>query len=327
MATRFEIVLQGEAEGRLRAAGEEALAEIAALEARLSIYQPASEIARINALAATRPVRVSPEVFRLIEASARLSSETEGAFDITVAPLLRCWGFLGEIGCEPSAEELAKARQTVGAQYLSLDPRHFTVAFQRAGMMLDLGAIGKGYAIDRAVETLRDAQVPGALIHGGTSTVYGLGGTEEGGPWKVAITPPAGPRPAAEGEKITKPFEIRTEGHSPSVPGAVLAVVPLRDEALSVSGILGKYFEGRDRVYGHVMDPRSGMPVRRACLAAVALPSATETDALSTALLALGPDGHERIARLREGIRTLVVSGDNSTPHARAQGIILADNG
>jgi thiamine biosynthesis lipoprotein len=98
MATRFEIVLHGENEVRLRAAAEEALDEIERLEAQLNLYQPTSEISHINARAAFELVRVEPSLFRLLQHARRLSQETEGAFDITVAPLMRCWGFMRGTG-------------------------------------------------------------------------------------------------------------------------------------------------------------------------------------------------------------------------------------
>ena len=110
MATRFELVLPGDDEVRLRAAGEEALAEFHRLDAQLSFYRPSSEISRINARAATGPVRVEPRLFRLLQTARRLHTETGGAFDLTVAPLMRCWGFTGNTGRLPEPEALAEAR-------------------------------------------------------------------------------------------------------------------------------------------------------------------------------------------------------------------------
>src|SRR5512146_1689726 len=108
MATRFEIVLHGENPVALRAAGEEALDEIDRLEAQLSLFRPSSEVAHVNARAAHEPVRVSPSLFALLEQARRLTQESDGAFDITIAPLVRCWGFMGESGRQPSAAELAE---------------------------------------------------------------------------------------------------------------------------------------------------------------------------------------------------------------------------
>ncbi len=290
MATRFEIVLQGGDPVRLRAAGEEALEEIERLEDQLSLYRPRSEIARVNARAAHEPVRVSPPVFALLQHAARLTAETDGAFDITVAPLVRCWGFMGGTGRMPSAAEVAEARAQVGMHLVALNREDYTVRFARPGVMLDLGAIGKGYAVSCASVILREAGVERALVHGGTSTVSAIGAPVDGDCWLVEIEQPSA-------------------RNSPGVFPAGLAV-RLQDDALSVSAIWGRSFESEGRIFGHVIEPRTGQPVRAAVLAAVVLPSATETDALSTALLTLGPEGHERIANLRPGMRTIVVAED-----------------
>ena len=163
MATRFELVLHGENLVSLRAAGEEALNEIERIESLLSLYRNTSEIAHVNACAAREAVRVSPPVFRLLEQARRLSAETGGVFDITIAPLVRCWGFMGGTGRMPEPEAVEEAQGKVGMRHLLLDEREFTVRFAREGLMLDLGAIGKGYAIECAVEILREDGVTSAL--------------------------------------------------------------------------------------------------------------------------------------------------------------------
>ena len=286
MATRFEIVLHGESAVALRAAGEEALAEIARLEAQLSLYRPNSEIAHLNARAAQSAVRVTPSLFALLQHAKRLSEESAGAFDITVAPLVRCWGFMRGSGRMAANHEIAEARAKVGMDLVRLNAEDSTVQFARAGVMLDLGAIGKGYAVDRAAEVLREAGVTSAIVHGGTSTVYALGHPPDAESWKIAVEKP-------------KSFANSTS--------SLLAAVPLKDEAMSVSAVWGKSFEADGRTFGHVLDPRTGWPVAGALLAAVVLPSATETDALSTALLTVGSAGHEQIAGLRPRLRTLLV--------------------
>lgn len=297
MATRFELVLLGEDEVALRAAGEAALDEIDRLEAQLSLYRPSSEIAHVNARAAIEPVRVSPPVFRLLERAQQLTSATAGAFDITIAPLVRCWGFMGGTGHLPTEEEVARARSRVGMHRVHLDDDQFTVEFERPGVMLDLGAIGKGYAVEQAAEVLRESGIINALLHGGTSTVFGMGTPETGPGWKVAIENP------------------RT--------GGLFATVILKEESLSVSAVWGRSFESEGRSYGHVLDPRTGQPTTAAALAAVVLPSATETDALSTALLTRGAEGQDWIAQVRPAIRTLLVTEGDGRLVADARGILL----
>ena len=291
MNTRFELVLHGANPASLRAAAEAALAEVERIEEQLSLFRPTSEIARVNALAAREPVRVSPEVFALLAQAQQLSKETSGAFDITMAPLLRCWGLLGRAdGHLPTPEELAAARSVCGMGLVELNPARFTVRFAREGVMLDLGAIGKGFGVEKAAEILREAGVDSGLIHGGTSTVCAIGVPPDAEAWKVAIEAPP-------------PADTSQAG---SVTGRARGIIPLRDESLSVSAATGKYFIADGRVLGHVIDPRTGEPAAGVQLAAVALPSTTETDALSTALLVVGPGGHDRIAALRAGMRTLL---------------------
>jgi FAD:protein FMN transferase len=162
MATRFEVVLHGENATALRAAADQAFHEIERLHAQLSLYSPSSEISFINAHAARRPVKVEPGLFRLLQLAQQIHRETGGAFDVTIAPLLRCWGFMGGSGALPRAEDLAEARHRVGMEHVVLDPGEFTIRFTREGMMIDLGSIGKGYALEVATEVLLEAGVQSA---------------------------------------------------------------------------------------------------------------------------------------------------------------------
>jgi thiamine biosynthesis lipoprotein len=297
MATRFEIVLHGNDPAALRAAGEEALDEIDRLENQLSLFRPGSEIAQVNARAAREPVRVTPEVFKLLQQAQAMHRETGGAFDVTIAPLVRCWGFMAAGGRVPPAEELAAARVCVGMSHVHLDARVSTVRFAREGVMIDLGAIGKGYAVARAAELLRAAGVTSALLHGGTSTVFAIGRRTEAEAWKVAIERP----PVSEHSRKTPTAPMDEDDHAWPPP------VSLCDQALSVSAIWGRQFVSDGMTHGHVLDPRTGHPVDRARLAAVVLPSATEADALSTALLVLGKDGEQLLSAIRPGIRTVLL--------------------
>jgi thiamine biosynthesis lipoprotein len=328
MATRFELLLCGDDPVSLRAAGEEALDEIERLESRLSLFRPTSEIAHLNARASREAVRVTPEVFRLLEHARKLSEETQGAFDVTIAPLVRCWGFMGGSGHLPPPEDLTAARARVGMRLVHLDSDRSSVRFDREGVMIDLGAIGKGYAIDKAVELLREADVRSALVHGGTSTAYGLGHPPEADAWKIeipnpqrhgAIPPPTGLSP----QSIAQMADVgaKRETSASSSESSPFATVSLRDTSLSVSAIWGKFFQAEGRSFGHIIDPRTGEPATNAVLSAVILPSATETDALSTALLTLGPGGHDRIVSLRDGIRTLVAAESQGSLEVRFSGI------
>jgi thiamine biosynthesis lipoprotein len=281
MATRFEIVLCGADEVFLRAVGEEALDEIERLEAQLSFYRDESEISGINARAAREPVPVEPRLFQLLQRAAQLSAETDGAFDVTVAPLMRCWGFVRGTGAMPPPEAIEEARQCVGMNLVQLDEENYTIRFAREGVTLDLGSIGKGYAIERAAQILRDYDVTSALIHGGASSIVAMGCPPDPTSWNIAIRHP-----------------LDAEQR--------LSVVPLCDAALSVSAVHGKMFESEGRRYGHVLDPRSGYPVQSALLCAVRSTSPTDGDALSTAFLVLGEEGARRYCKQHPDVGALM---------------------
>lgn len=285
MATRFELVLPGPPTPSRRAAGEEALREIARLEQLLSLYQPSSEIAHVNARAAYEPVRVSAPVFAILERARQWHELTRGAFDITIAPLLRCWGFMGAQGAMPDAAALEAARAVTGMHWVELDAAAQTVRFRKPGVMLDLGGIGKGYALDCALEVLRDAGITDALLHGGTSSVHALGAPPDTGAWRLAI-----------------------ESHPlrPGQPQIPLAVVELRDQSLTVSTVWGKHFQQDGKTYGHILDPRTGRPADAALVSAVMAPSATDGDALATALIVDGKQHHARLSRCLPHLKTLV---------------------
>ncbi len=268
MATRFELVLPGDDAVRLRAAGEEALREIAQAEALLSRYRPTSPIAWINARAGGAPVRVDPRVFRLLERAQDLSLATGGAFDPTVGPLLRAWGFVGGAGRRPDPGALDAARSLVGMDRVELDADRFMVRLPEEGMELDLGAIGKGSAVDAAIERLVELGVTSALLHGGTSSVHVLGRPEDEPSWRVGWR----------------------------LPGEVAPRILDLPAALSVSAPHGKAFEADGRTFGHVLDPRSGQPATGLAAAAARGPSSTTCDALSTGLLVLDAAGRRALA-------------------------------
>jgi len=282
MATRFELVIHGEEQPpHLRAAGEEALSEVRYLEDRLSFYRPNSEVGRVNKFASRGPVQVSGRVFRLLQQAFHLHRHTHGAFDITIAPLMRCWGCVRGRGQWPDLKALEEARAVTGMQHLTLNEGNRTVSFQRDGMSIDLGGIGKGYAIDEAIRILRECGVGCALLHGGTSTIAAIGIPPHTDAWRVAL-------PTARNDE--KP----------------LAVVDLYNETLSVSAEWGKAFSRGEKTYGHVIDPRKGEPVQGAELSAVAHRSATIADALSTALLVMTPEERTDMVSKMDAVRLLV---------------------
>jgi len=310
MATRFEILLHGEDASRLRAAAEEALDEIERLDAHLSPYRPGSEIARLNAHAGKGLLRVEPGLFELLKRAKALSKETGGAFDLTVGPLMECWGLsrrrattLPEINHAPGAEAIAAAQALVGMDKLLLDEAHCAAGLALPGMWLDLGAYGKGWAVERAADILREAGVKSALIHGGTSTICAMGAPPGAGAWNIGLERPAAARRHRTWASV--PLQVPESGKE-----AFLAVIPLKDSALSVSATWGREVasgedEGR---WGHILDPVQGKPICGAVMAAVVLPLASESDAFSTALLVGGQAGRDSLQRLRPGMQTILAA-------------------
>jgi len=279
MATRFELLIAEEGDPhRLRAIGQEALAEIERAEELWSRFRPTSEIAWVNAGAGGRPVRVGPETLRLLLDCARFAELTDGAFDPTVGPLLRLWGVgRADPPDRPDAAGIARARELVGMQRVEIDPGARTVRLPRKGMELDLGSIGKGAAIDRATEALQAQGIGSALLQGGTSSVRVIGAAPGGQPWCVGWRVPG----------TEAPVPVTLQGSLSS---------------LAVSAPHGRQVESGGEAWGHVVDPRAGRPTA-AGSALVCGQSAAACDALSTAVLVLGEAGPRLVGERFPGWR------------------------
>lgn len=266
MATRFEVVLHGTRPQALRAAAEEALDEVEAVESWLSPYRPESELSRLHRLGVEHPLRVDPRLLRFLLLARAYSRQTEGLFDPTVGPLVRAWGFQGGMPVLPDPSAIKQARDLVGWNQFLIDEAAGTVQLARHGVEFHPGAMGKGYALDRAVEILRDAGIESALIHGGTSTVCALGSPPGADGWQISL-------PEAPVGR-TRPWP---EGRPPRIS--------LQDTTLSVSAVWGR----PEAAINHILDPRTGAPAAGMALAAVVARSATDSDVWSTALLVGGP--------------------------------------
>ena len=171
MACQFAVLLNA---GQYDQGAEYAVAAldlIQQLEDQLTVYRDTSDVMRVNRIAATQDVPLEPELFKLLTTALRIAGETGGAFDITAGPLVKTWGFYKRAGAIPTAEDLRSALDKVGSRHVALNDARSTVHFRQAGVELNLGAIGKGYALDRAASTLAGAGVVDFLLHGGQSSV------------------------------------------------------------------------------------------------------------------------------------------------------------
>jgi len=282
MACRFEVVFNaGEVENATEIAVD-ALDLVEQIEARITVYRDSSEVARLNALASEGWQPVAADLFALLLHARGLSMLTGGAFDCASGALTRAWGFLERRGRTPASEELAAARARSGLGLVEFDEAGKRLRFRRPGVELNLGAIGKGWAIDRAVANLRMAGVQSALVHGGQSSVRAVG-----------VQGPA--LPGRRGWPVGLRHPLR--------PGHRLATIMLDDRALGTSGSGTQFFVDRGRKLGHILDPRSGEPATAGVIAAtVVAPEAADADALSTALYVLG----------EEALATIVPAGGDT---------------
>jgi len=236
MGSAYSIAVYGYDREAMATAVTAAFDEVRLLDNMLSNYKPDSEWSEVNREAAQHPVPVSSELFGLLAACLDYSRQSQGAFDISVGPLMKVWGFYKGTGHLPHRAEVMAAMQYVGYQHVRLDSANQTVAFDRQGVELDPGGIGKGYAVDRMVDVLKQKGVTIALVAASGSSIYGLGAPpEEPRGWRIVIRDP------------------RNERKS-------VAEVFLKNESMSTSGSYEKFFRAEGRLYSHIMDPRTGYP-------------------------------------------------------------------
>lgn len=254
MGSTYTIELYGNDRIRMEAAADAAFEEVRQLDDLLSNYKPDSEWSEVNRRAAEGPMRISPELFRVLSACAAYSRESEGAFDITVGPLMKVWGFYKGTGHLPHRAEVQAAMTKVGYRHLHLDPVAQTVWFDRPGVEIDPGGIGKGYAVDRMVEVLRKNGIQTALVAGSGSSIYGMGAPpDEPRGWRV---------------DIKNPWDTRKSA----------AEVFLKDMSMSTSGSYEKFFRAEGRIYAHIMDPRTGYPAQGSVSVSVIAPRTLDSE-------------------------------------------------
>jgi FAD:protein FMN transferase len=220
---------------------------------------------------------------------------------VTAGALSLAWGFTRGPKRVPDAETLLDARSRTGSDHLVLDPSRKTVAFDRSGIVINLGSIGKGYAIDRVVERIRAYWWPTpGVVHGGRSSLYAIGSPPGrfGGRWEVTL-------------------------HNPFQPESPLGVFFLRNRALGTSGATFQQFVAGGRAYGHLIDPRTGEPASGPASVTVLAPTAAAADALSTAFYLLGADAAAAYVAAHPEIGAVIVERgpDEQTPRLSVFGL------
>jgi thiamine biosynthesis lipoprotein len=310
MACQFTVFLNA---GQYEQGTEAALAaldRVEALEAQMSVFRPDSEISRLNRLAAEGPVEVEPGLFGLLERAMELHRTTGGALDITSGPLWKAWGFARRAGRVPDEAELAEAMATVGSDLVELDREQQTVRFRRPGVELNLGGIGKGYALDRCREVLTGAGVDDFLLHGGQSSVLARGSRL--------------PADRRDSGSASIGWSVGV-GH-PTRRGRRLAEIRLEDRALGTSGTRTQYFRHQGRRYGHILDPRTGEPAEGLLSATVVAERAAEADALSTAFYVMGLDEALAYCRDRPELGAVLVSASDDPEDLGVRAIGLEED-
>jgi thiamine biosynthesis lipoprotein len=250
-----------------------AIGEISRIEALISSWKPTSETSNINKNAGVSPVQVSEELFSLIQRALQISNLTDGAFDISYASMDKLWKYDGSMTQIPSKEAIKKSVAKVGYQDIVVDPQNSTVFLKNKGMKIGFGAIGKGYAADKAKKLLISNGVSGGIINA-SGDINSWGSKPSGSSWQVAITNPLNKNKA-------------------------FAMLPIKD-AVVTSGNYEKYVTFNSRRYSHIIDPRSGYPSQGIISVTVFAPKAELADALATSVFVMGVEtGIDRINQLK----------------------------
>ncbi|RKZ37877.1 MAG: FAD:protein FMN transferase ApbE [Gammaproteobacteria bacterium] len=264
--------------------GQEIAAVLARIEGRMSTYRPESELSRFNRDELTQWIPLSAETVTVVTAAQKISGLSDGAFDITVAPLVNLWGFgpRPRPAEPPAAEEVTAALARVGYQRLAVRQSPPALRKQHGTLSVDLSAIAKGYAVDQVAEALARRGLKHVLVDVG-GELRALGNNPEGVPWRIAIETPDARR------------------------GKFQRTLVATNVGVATSGDYRNYFERDGRRYSHTIDPRSGRPIEhRLASVTVVAKSAMQADGLATALLVMGAEQGQQLAA-REGIAALFI--------------------
>jgi thiamine biosynthesis lipoprotein len=281
MGTLFQIKLYGPDEDTAKKAAKDAFARIASLNAIMSDYDQSSELMRLCAQAGGPPVPVSAELFFVLSKAQEVSRQSDGAFDVTVGPVVKLWRTARKLRKLPDAEKLAKARSLVGWRNIRLDKDKRTVRLLKPGMQLDLGGIAKGYAADEALAVLKKHGIDRALVAAGGD---------------IAVS---GPPPDAEGWKIAISL---LPGEND--PGRLI----LHNAAVSTSGDAEQYVEIDGKRYSHIVDPRTGIGLLGRMSATVVARRGIDADSLTKVVAVLGPEQGIKIIESNGGVSARMVT-------------------
>ncbi len=269
-------------DGLAKAAGD-AFARITKVDNLMSTYKPMSNLSRINTNSGIAPILADPEVIENIDDASYVSSLSGGAFDITVGPLVNVWEIGSKKAHVPSPETIKKTLPLVGWRGIVVDKKAGTVFLKKRGASIDLGAIAKGYASDRAVAALLEDGIKGGIVAcAGDIKVFGK--KPDGSAWSVGIQNPRGPE------------------------GSVIAKLPLTDMAISTSGDYERYFFNDGKRYCHIIDPHTGYPASGLMSVTVLAKDSWLADSMGTTLFVLGPAKAYALALKHPELEVLMIT-------------------
>lgn len=298
MGTRFEITVIAPNEDIGYINIDEAVSEIERIEKIISSWDEASETTLVNKNAGIKPVKVSTELFHLVERAKKISEITDGAFDISYASMDNIWKFDGSMKGMPSEAVLGQSISKIGHEKIILDPIEQTVYLSELGMRIGFGAIGKGYAADRAKELLVSKQVKGGVINAsGDLTTWGTKVTGE--KWLIGIA-------------------------NPLSKDKVFSWLPVVESSVATSGNYEKYVMLDGKKYSHIIDPRTGYPTTGVNSVSVFTKNAELCDALATAVFIMGKDSGIHLINQMDGVEVVVVDSDNKIH--KSSGILFDKN-
>jgi thiamine biosynthesis lipoprotein len=273
MGSTFEITVVDDDAIRANNHIDAAVTEIKRIERLISSWDMASQTSEINKNAGVKAIRVKKELFQLIERAKSISKLTDGAFDISYASMDRIWKFDKSMEQMPSDKEIKLSVAKVGAKNIELDAKNNTIFLNKKGMKIGFGAIGKGYAADKAKTLLQERGVSAGIINA-SGDMNAWGSQPDGTPWRVAI-------------------------RNPMNKNKVFALMPLQNKAVVTSGNYEKYVRFNGVRYTHIIDPRTGYPATELISVTVFAPKAELADALATAVFVMGKEaGIDRINQI-----------------------------
>ena len=284
MGTWAEITVYSQDAKSANIAIESALDAMTEVDSLMSVYNQDSEISEVNRQAGQKAVSVSPQTFFVVKSAIHYSEISYGAFDITISPLLRSWGFFRKQGHIPPQEEINRKRALVNYKLIELDSENKRIKLLKNDMTLDLGGIAKGYAVDQAVEKLRAAKVGNVLVNL-SGNMYAMGHPKDKKAWHIAVRHPR------QKEKL-------------------LGFLKLQEQAIATSGDYEKFFIHDGKKYSHIINPRTGYPVSDVASVTIIAQTAMEADALSTAVFVLGPERGFQLIECKDGVEGIIIQVD-----------------